>query len=460
MINTLFLPELREMLAEHNTAELKEFCTALHPARTAEFMEGLEPAEAFEVLQHAEPHARAEIFHYFDHDKQVAIIESQDRAAIAALIAELNPDDRVDTLSGVNPDVVADLLPRMPAAERRDILRLSSYPEGTAGAVMTTEAARLGEKLTVREALDELAKQAEHLETIYYLYVVDDAEHLRGVVSARQLVSAIRKPETRLGDLMETVMVTAGANEDQEEVARKVARFDLLAIPVVDDEGRMLGIITHDDVIDVVREEATEDAQRIAGVAPLDQGYLKTGLFTLGWKRGIWLTILFFAALFTASALRFYEGQMQKWPWLMLFIPLIMSSGGNSGNQSATLIITALTTGDVKLRDWLRVVWRELRVGLLLGGFLSVFGLAIAWLLTRNEEQMALLPLAVFVVPCTLVLVVTSGAVFGSILPLLFKRLGLDPALMSNPFVAGLSDILAIMIYLNVAMLLHSWVLK
>jgi magnesium transporter len=451
MINTLYLPEIREMLAETDVHGLEEFCTALHPARTAEFMEGLSAAEQWSVLRHAELALREQIFSYFPHERQVEIIETQDRGEVAELIADVAADDRVDLLHDVREEVVEELLPRLPLEIRREILRLRAYPEGTAGAMMTTEVAKLGEGLTVRQALDELSRQAEHLETIYYLYVVDDEDHLRGVVSNRQLISAIGRPDTKLGDLMTPDIVVVTATEDQEEVARKVARYDLLAIPVVDGQRRLVGIITHDDVIDVVQEEATEDAQRQAAVAPLEEGYLQTDVFTLSWKRGIWLTILFLTALFTASALQHYEGRLQQWPWLMLFIPLIMSSGGNSGNQSATLIITALSTGNIRLSDWYRIAWREVRVGLILGGFLAVCGFLVVWLITEDEKAANYLwwPL---VVPVSLVLVVTCGAFFGSMLPLVFKRLGLDPALMSNPFVAGLSDILAIVIYMTVAL--------
>jgi len=453
MINTLYLPELREMLAESDVHGLQEFCTALHPARTAEFMEGLTPAEQWAVLRHAELALREQIFSYFPHQRQVEIIETQDRAEVAELIADVAADDRVDLLHDVRHEVVEELLPVLPLEIRREILRLREYPEGTAGAMMTTEVAKLGESLTVKQALDELSKQAGELETIYYLYVVDDEDHLRGVVSTRQLVSAIRKPDTRLSELMTPDIVSASADEDQEEVARRVAHYDLLAIPVVDGQRRLVGIITHDDVIDVVRDEATEDAQRIGAVAPLEEGYLQTGVFTLSWKRGIWLTILFFTALFTASALQRYEDRLKTWPWLMLFIPLIMSSGGNSGNQSATLIITALSTGNIRLTDWYRIAWREIQVGLMLGGFLAAFGFLVVWLITDDPaaDHQRWWPL---VVPLSLVLVVTCGAFFGSMLPLMFKRFGLDPALMSNPFVAGLSDILAIVIYMSVALML------
>jgi magnesium transporter len=290
------------------------------------------------------------------------------------------------------------------------------------------------------------------LETIYYLYIVDEGNHLRGLVSARQLVANINKPQKKLRDLMETELVSALATDDQEEVARKVARYDLLAIPVVDEERRMLGIITHDDVIDVLREEAIEDAQMIGAIAPLEQGYLRTPLLTLSWKRGMWLVILFFTGLLTAYTLEKYEARVKTWPWLVVFIPLVISSGGNSGNQAATLIITGLASGEVTIRDWMRVALRELVIGLLLGSFLAVCGLIVAWTLKQEARTLR----TSLIVPFTLVLIVTCGALAGALLPLIFKRLGLDPAMMSNPFVAGLIDILGILIYMNVAL----WLLQ
>ena len=274
MTNTLYLPELRELLANDDRAQLAEFCVALHPARTAEFMEGLSAEETWAVLQHTDATNREEVFGYFELDKQIDMLETLDRGEMGRLIGDLPPDDRVDLLQEVDPEVVKELLPLVPAEERRDILRLRAYPEGTAGAVMTTELARLSESLTVREALEEIGRQARELETIYYIYIVDDENHLRGLVSARQLVAAMGHDETPLGELMERDLVTANVTDDQEDVARTVARYDLLAIPVVDREHHLVGIITHDDVIDVVREEATEDAHRIGAIDPLDVGYI------------------------------------------------------------------------------------------------------------------------------------------------------------------------------------------
>ncbi len=444
--NTLYLPELREMLAEQDAAGLAEFCTAIHPARTADFMEGLDASEAWHVLQHAEPLLRAEIFGFLEPSRQVEMIETLDRKEMAQLITDLPPDDRVDVLNDAEPAVVDELLPLVPEEERRDILRLRAYPEDTAGAIMTSEYGRLNETDSIDEAVESITKSLREgdLQSLNYLYVVDEADHLRGVVSIAQLVSALTKQDMKITDIMNRSVVSVDVDADQENVAAKVARYDFAAIPVVDKEHHMLGIITHDDVIDVVREEAVEDAQRIGAVDPLEETYLDTSIFTLTWKRGIWLTILFFGALLTAIALQRYEGPLDQWAWLVLFIPLVISSGGNSGSQSATLIISALAAGHITVADWSRIVLRELAQGLLLGAFLGTIGYlaAIMFDITTADAM---------VVPITLTLVVLCGTLAGSLLPLLFSRLGFDPAIMSTPFVAGIIDLVGIVIYMTVA---------
>jgi len=446
MVNTLLLPEIREMLADENEAELKEFCSALNAGRTAEFMEGLTNEEAWQVLQYAPPARRAEIFIHFAYERQISLLSEHDPAEIAELVEEMAADDRVDLLQELSDERVDEILPLLPPADRRDIQRLRAYPDGTAGALMTTEMAKLDEKLTVRQALDALASQSEFFETIYYLFIVAEDGQLRGVVSARQLVTALRLPETPLSELVETDVITALTTEDQESVAAKVERFNLLAIPVVDEARRLVGIITHDDIIDVVREELNEDAQQMAAISPLDTDFLKIGLVTLSWKRGIWLAILFFTALFTAFALKFYEQELARFAWLAWFIPLIISSGGNSGSQSATLVITGMTSGKLRLSDWRLVMGRELLVSLMLGGFVATFGMLVALVVAPTPRD-------AIVIPITLFFVVMCGCFCGASLPMVFKRLGLDPALMSNPFVAGIVDILGIVIYLNVARL-------
>ena len=437
------------MLAEGHDAELREFCTALHPARTAEFMEGLENADLWGVLQFAEPPLRAEIFRYFDWDRQVGLLQDPPDPQIADLFNALSADDVVDLIQELPEERVEAILALIPAGDRHDIRRLQTYEEGTAGAIMTTEAARLPEHLTVRQALQRLSNDAHTLETVYYLYVVDDTNHLRGIVSARALLSSIARPDTRMVDLMDTDIMSVNVQDDQSDVAAKVARYNLLAIPVVDDHNHMLGIITHDDVIDVIHEEAAGDMQRIAAVEPLPDSYMRTGVLMLSWKRGMWLTLLFFFALLTAFALERYDEHLSRFSWLIAFIPLIISSGGNTGSQSSTLIITALATKDVEIKDWWCILKRELMMGLLLGGFLAIIGYVTAAFFAPSLT-------AAVVIPITILSVVMAGAGIGAVLPLVFKRMGLDPALMSNPFVAGIIDILGILIYLNVALLVLS----
>jgi magnesium transporter len=447
MINTLYLPELREMLELGDVEGLREFCTALHPARTAEFMEGLTATESWSVLQTADTDTRVAIFGYLDHEKQVEIIESCDPESISTLIADMPADDRVDLLNAVDEEVARNLVAMVPMDQRRDILRLQSYPEGTAGAVMTTEVARLPESLTVRQALEHLSRFGENLETIYYIYIVDDNDHLRGAVSARQLVTHLHKPNMPITDLMERNLVTVEATDDQEAVAAKVADYDFLAIPVIDHEKHLVGIITHDDVIDVLQREATEDAYLAGAVGPIDEGYLSIPWFEFTRHRAPWLAILFGGAILTIFALKSYHEQIDKVAWLVLFLPLIVSCGGNSGSQSATLIIRALTTKEITPSLWWAVVWRELLIGLALGLFLGMIGYVLGCFVAPSYGT-------ALVIPITLILVVTCGTMVGSLLPLLFARLGWDPALMSAPFVTVIVDILGIVVYMNVALLI------
>lgn len=446
MINTLLLPELREMLAENDSAGLADFCEAMHPARAAEFMEGLNAEETWGVLKEADPERRVAIFGYLDEERQVQILESVDPAETSQLIAIMAPDDRVDLLKQVEDETVEALLPLVPAEERRDITRLSQYPEGTAGALMTTKVARLPESITVGEAIEHLAQQTKNHETIYYIYIVDDENHLRGLVSARQLLTHLGTPGEPVAEIMERDLVSVEATDDQEAVAAKVADYNFLAIPVVDHEHHLVGIITHDDVIDVFREEAEEDAYRAGAIAPLEETYLNTPLHILSWKRGVWLGALLCASFLTVIALQSFDDTLNGVPWLPFFLPLIVSCGGNSGGQSATLIITALTSGDLTIHDWWRVLRRELLMGLMLGAGLALIAYLGALLFVPGPT-----PTEKLVVPATLILVVMCGTIVGGALPLIFRRLGLDPALMSNPFVAGIIDITGIVIYMGVA---------
>jgi magnesium transporter len=376
-------------------------------------------------------------------------VDRIDRARLSRIVEEMAADDRVDLLERMDPEHVESLMPLIAQAERQDIRKLLSYPEGSAGAIMTTEYASLPANITVAEALNRLRMQAPSRETIYYIYVIDEDRHLRGFLSLRKLIQA--KPAALLQDVMETDVISVRVDDDQEFVANEIARYDFIAIPVVDNQNRLVGIVTHDDAADVLLEEATEDAQRLGAVAPLEDSYLETPFLTLAWKRGIWLVILLGAASLTAHVLDYFEPG-EGGNWMVLFIPLVLASGGNAGSQSATLVIRAMALHETEGKVGV-IVWREFRLGLLLGSLLGTLALGVGLLLVDRPPQAAVVGLSVF-------LVVSLGTVWGSMLPTALKRLGMDPALMSNPLIAAISDMLGVVIYYSMAELIVGRVLE
>ena len=438
--NPILLPELRLMLADGDTAGLREVAEELHPATVAEFSEGLDEADVWRLLATVPVERQAEIFPYYPLPRQVELVTAANRAQLGPLLEWMAADNRDDLLRELDPEFVEEILPLVAKAERHDIRMLLSCPEGSAGSLMTTEYASLPADITAGEAIARLRMQAPDSESIYYIYVLDAERHLVGFVSLRDLILA--KPTALVADLMQRDVITVRMDEPQEKVVDLLARFDFIAIPVVDDHARLVGIVTHDDVLDAVRQEATDEAQRIAAITPLGAGYLEAALVSMTWKRGVWLAILFATAAVTAMVLA-------KWrsphAWLVAFIPLVIASGGNSGNQSATLVITALSTGDCTLGDWPRILRRELILGLLLGGLLAIPGYLLAVVYAPT-------PAAALVIPLTVAGVVLMGTLVGSTLPLLFRSLGLDPALMSNPFVSAIVDVVGLVLYMGIAL--------
>ena len=439
----LLLPDLRELLATGDTAGVAGFCEALHPAAVAEVLEGLEADENWRVLSCCSAERQAEIFSFFDLPDQLALVETVPRELFSRLIEEMAPDDRVDLLERLDPERVENLLPMVAQAERRDIQRLLSFPDDSAGSIMTTEYASLPVEASVAEALEQLRQQAPNRETIYYVYVIDDGRRLRGFISLRDLILA--RPEVRVDEIMERDVISVRVDDDQEEVAQRLARYDFIAIPVVDTQNQLVGIVTHDDAMDVAQEEADEDAYRSGAVVPLQDDYLSTSLGTLAWKRGGWLVVLLFAAVLTALALQSQrqDPQADDLKWMVLFIPLVLASGGNAGSQSATLIIRALAISQLERGESVKVLARELVLAALLGGGLAVLSfLAALWFVEIPQAA---------VVGITVFLVVAMGTVTGAMLPLGFRKMGLDPALMSNPLIAAVVDVVGVIIYYNVA---------
>ncbi len=436
---SLLLPDLQVMLAEHDEQGLKEFCDALIPAVAAEVLEGLEPKQAWEVLSYSPPQLQAEIFSYLSLTAQVAMVDSIEPERLSRIIEEMSADDRVDLLERMDPEHVERLLRFVAQAERADIRKLLSYPEYSAGSIMTTEYASLPSDITVHEAIERLRLQAPTRETIYYIYIIDEVRHLIGFLTLRQLIQA--KPSDRIADIMQKEVISVRVDDDQELVANEISRYSFLAIPVVDNQNRLVGIVTHDDAAEVMQEEATEDAYLAGGVQPLEDGYLDTPFFELTWKRGIWLVILLGAASLTAHVMHFFDQDGQN-AWMVFFLPMVLASGGNAGSQSATLVIRALALDETDGRvTW--IAWRECRVGLLQGMVLSCLSFMVARFMVGLQPAI--------VVAMTVWMVVISGTLAGAMLPLGLKRLGADPALMSNPLIAALSDMLGVVIYYNIA---------
>jgi magnesium transporter len=368
---------------------------------------------------------------------------------MSRLLEAMAADNRVELLRRLDPEVVESLLPLVARAERHDIRMLLSCPPNSAGSVMTTEYASLPADITVSEALDRLRVQAPNSETIYYVYVLDSERHLLGFVSLRDLVLA--RPQTLVGDLMQQDLVTVKVDDDQELLAQQMARYDLLAIPVIDSSRRLVGIVTHDDAIDVVVEEATEDVLRLGGVGAMDENYLDAHFTTVWRKRAMWLSCLFVAELFTFTALAQFEDAIASILALSLFVPLCISTGGNSGSQAATLITRAMALGEIRPIDWWRVLRHELAMGVALGITLGAIGFVRAVVTPQSVLGKADRWMLALVISQAVGAICLWGTLVGSMLPLLFRRLGFDPAFASSPFVATFVDVTGIVIYFSIA---------
>jgi magnesium transporter len=412
-----------------------------------------ERLEGFRLLEAAEAES---LFDSLGARDQGGLIRRMREPERQLWMRQLAPDDAADLVQAVPSEEREGLLRVLDAPTRREVAALLAYAEDEAGGLMSPRYVRLRPEMPVDEAIAYLRRAArERVETIYYIYVVDADQRLQGVVSFRELFGA--PPERLVRDVMGAEVVSVRADLDQEAVAHVIAESKLMAVPVVDAEGRIQGIVTVDDIVDVVREEATEDIQKIGGTQALDAPYLQVGLFEMVRKRAIWLSVLFVGQLLTATAMSYYEDAIARALVLTLFIPLVISSGGNSGSQASTLVIRAMAMKELRLRDWLRVLRRELAAGLLLGLLLGSIGLLRVLLWPGREAAFgAHFALVGLTVALSLVWIVMWGAVAGAMLPFALRRLGFDPASASAPFVATVVDVTGLVIYFSVATLVLS----
>ncbi|HEY3567196.1 MAG TPA: magnesium transporter [Thermoanaerobaculia bacterium] len=414
----------------------------------------LSPEERVESFGFLSPEEAQDFFLDLRAADQLLIVRQSPPAIRRSWIRLLAPDDAADLLQEARPEERVELMALLDPATRREVNALLAYEEDDAGGLMSPRYARLRPDMTVDEAIGYLRMQArQSVETINYAYVLDSQQHLLGVMSLRELFTA---PGDRgVADVMHTDLVTAAEDTDQEVIGQLFSRYDLIAVPVLDPEGRMKGIVTVDDIVDVVEQEATEDIQKMGGSEALDAPYLQVGMLSMVRKRAGWLSALFLGELLTATAMGYYEKEIARAAVLAIFIPLIISSGGNSGSQATTLIIRALALSEVRLRDWWRVFRREFAAGLGLGAILGALGFTrIAIWQKAFGTYGGHGFLIAFTVAMSLVGVVLWGTLIGSSLPFLLRRLGFDPASASAPFVATLVDVTGLIIYFSVASLI------
>jgi len=445
-------PEIEDLIEQRRFHQLKETLATFEPGEISELLEQLERDDALLTLRSLPSDRAATVFARLSHDIQLAFVESlsPDGERLAELLNDLNPDDRTAFFVGLPETVVQRFLSILNPKERQNAIRLLGYPEDSVGRLATTDYIALRPDWSVEQALRHIRRFGAKSETINVIYVVDKNWRLQDDIHVRDILLA--DPEATIRELMAHRLVTLNADDDQEKAVAIFREYDRAILPVIDDNGVMVGIVTFDDVLDVAEEEATEDIQKLGGSEALDSPYMATPLHTLIEKRAGWLAILFVGEMFTATAMGYFETEIAKAVVLSLFVPLVISSGGNSGSQAATIIIRALAVGEVRLRDWWRVMGREVISGLALGFILGLIGFTrvIVWALAFGMygEHWLLLGITIGL---ALIGVVLWGTMAGALLPFILKGLGLDPATSSAPFVATLVDVTGLVIYFSVA---------
>ncbi|QEH34107.1 Magnesium transporter MgtE [Aquisphaera giovannonii] len=453
MLGRLVLPEIKELIAEGDERTLREVVNGWYPADVATVVGQLDAPDRLRVLRILEPGLAADTFAYLDRDTQVDVLGSVSRSEAAWILNTMPPDDRTAFLEDLPPEQSERWIGLLDPVERQVARSLLNYEEDSVGRLMTPDYIAVSKEWTIAQVLDFVRAHGRDSETLNVIYVVDAGHHLIDDLRIREILLA--PVRSRVEDICDRKYVSLKATEERKRAVDVFRKYDRVALPVTDAHGRLVGIVTLDDVLDVAEEEATREIQQFGGLEALDEPYMSTPLPQMVRKRATWLVILFVGEMLTATAMGFFEAEISKAVVLALFVPLIISSGGNSGSQAATLIIRALALGEVRLRDWFLVVRRELLSGLLLGLILGTIGfLRIAlWsaFSTIYGEHWLLVGVTV---ACSLLGIVLWGTITGSMLPFLLKRLGLDPATSSAPFVATLVDVTGLVIYFSVAMVI------
>lgn len=434
---------LSELISQNRYHEFIKEIDDLNAVDIAEFLETVEPSTLAKVFRLCKKDIAAEIFPELDPEIQEHIISSITDSEITKLIDELFIDDTVDMLEELPASMVSRILKVASPETRAEINRFLKYPANSAGGVMTSEFTSVHSNMTVSEAIERIKKTGQEKETIYVIYVTDNSRVLRGFLELRDLIFAAK--DELIENVMDTSIISATTLDDKEEAAALISKYDLLALPIVDTEQRLVGIVTVDDALDVIEESATEDIELMAAISPTDKPYLKTGVFELWLRRIPWLLFLLLSATFTGSIITHYEAALGQLVILTAFIPTLMGTGGNAGGQSSATIIRGLSLDEIKMGNILRIMWKEFRVSLLCGVSLGIVIFGKAMLIDGASVTVAL------VVAISLLFTVIIAKLVGCSLPVLAKRIGFDPAVMASPFITTIVDAVSLLIYFQIA---------
>ncbi|MEE0944736.1 MAG: magnesium transporter [Clostridia bacterium] len=432
-----------QLLEDKNYQELKELLISLEPADVAVHFSELSERHRAIMFRLLPKETAAEVFVELDPDMQEALIIGFSDNELKEIVDELYVDDAVDIIEEMPANVVSRILRHADSEMRRDINQMLRYPPDSAGSIMTTEYVNLRKDMTVEDAFTHIRRKGTDKETIYTCYVTDNNRILEGLVTVKDLL--LNDYSCTLEEIMETNIIYVNTTDDQEYAASQFEKYDFLALPVVDKEKRIVGIITVDDAIDVITEEATEDIEKMAAIIPSDKPYLRTGVFEIFRQRIPWLLLMMLSATFTQSIINHYEAAFLAYGILTSFIPMLMGTGGNSGSQSSVTIIRSLSLGDITFRDTLKVMFKELRVAILCGITLGVVNFAKLAFIDRAGVDISL------IVSSALVGTVLFAKLVGCSLPMLAKKLHLDPAVMASPFITTIVDAISLVIYFDIA---------
>ena len=455
MLSKLLMPEIESLIAERKLNLLKEILSDWSPADIADLIVDLPEHDKVIVFRVLSFDLATDTFEHLEFDTQEELLKAMGNEEAAAILNDMSPDDRTALLEELPGTSAKRLIQLLSAEERKIAQTLLGYPENSVGRLMTPDYIAVKENWTVSETLEHIRKFGADSETLNVIYVIDEKGKLIDDIKIREIIlSALDK---YISDLMDENFASLNVHDDQEKAVEVFKKYDRVALPVVDNHGILIGIVTVDDVLDVAEEEATEDIQKLGGVEALEEPYSTMPFFSMIKKRVVWLTVLFIGEMLTASAMGFFEDEIAKAVVLALFVPLIISSGGNSGSQAATLVIRAIALGEVTLKDWWHIMKREILSGLTLGFILGTIGFLRIFLWSSFSniygEHWLLIGLTV---GFSLIGVVLWGTLSGSMLPFLLKKMGLDPATSSAPFVATLVDVTGLIIYFTFAILLLS----